>query len=289
MKKDCTYTRRRLSRYLAGHLFLLQRRRIERHLASCALCRSEFDAVRRIDETQRILRDIGPAEGLARPLNAVAASLRRLLFRPLWLAVFVAAAIAAYVYVIHPLLHDPDLDRLDAPVPPAAAPAAPPHRPPVAVTPEPEPKKTAPPGPAAAPAASPLVITITMEKEKEKSGIQQINEAMKEHPQLRTMRFSESVREISGSLTAVDLYTFFSRIEGAGKVTYKRSRLAAAGEGELVSFVMKLQTISAHRRPAGAGSEQPRDKTVTKSAETPAETQPAQADVGSSQTTSQGQ
>ena len=292
MKKDCAYTRRRLSRYLAGHLFAPQRRRIERHLAVCPVCRSEFDAVRGIRETRRILRDITPPEGFARPLEAGTASLsvlKRLLYRPLWLVLIVAATAAAYVYVIHPLLHDPDLERLDAPLPPAAAPAAPQQQSAPIVTHAPEPKKAVLSAPEASPSASSLVITITLDKEKEQTSIHSINEAMKEHALLRTMRFSDSSREISGSLTAGELFTFFSRIEGAGKVTYKRSRLARAGEGELVPFVMKLRTLPAPPRPAGTPAEQPAEKPVDKPGDNPAEKHPTAPDAGLPPAAPQGQ
>ncbi len=299
MKKECIYTSKRLARYHAGHLFLLQRRRIERHLAVCAVCSSEFDAVKRIDETQRILRDIAPSEGFAVPLRAGAASLgalRRLLYRPLWMALIVAAIAASYVYVVHPLLHDPDLERLDGSAPSAAVPATPHPQSAATATASAgalEPKKTAPASAAAAPAPSPLMITVAVEKEKEKASIRRINDAMKEHPQLRTMRFSDSVREVSGSLTAGELAVFFERIDGAGKATYKRSRLSAAGEGDLVPFIMRLQTVAAPPRHAEQAGEKPGEKPVEGSVEKPVETpegkQPAQTDGGASQSTSEGQ
>lgn len=288
MKKECAYTRKHLSRYLAGRLFAWQRRRVGGHLAACPVCSSEFDAIRRIDETQRLLRDITPAEGLDRTLqagNASLAALRRLLYRPLWLVLAVAAAVVAYLYVIHPLLHDPDLERLDAPVPQTAAPAGRVPQSAPSVTLAVEPKKAAVAA-APSPSVSPLEITITVEKEKENASVRRINEAMKEHPQLRSMRFSDSTREISGSLTASDLYTFFSRIEGAGKVAYRRSRLARAGEGDLVPFVMRLHAVSAPSTPAGAQpSEQPVDKPVEK----PAEKQTERADGGPPPAPAQGQ
>jgi hypothetical protein len=288
MKKECAYTRKHLARYLAGRLFALQRRRVERHLASCVVCSSEFDAIRRIDETQRLLRDIAPAEGFARTLQAGTASvsaLKRLLYRPLWLVLIFAAAAAAYFYVINPLLHDPDLERLDAPALPSADPAARLPQSAPSTTPAVEPKKSAPVA-SPSPAQSPLVITITVEKEKEKANLRRINEAMNEHALLRTMRFSDTTREISGSLTAGELYTFFNRIDGAGKVAYRRSRLAKAGEGELVPFVMRLQTVAAPSRPSGEQSPgQPVDKPVEKPAEKPA----VPADQGTSPASSPGQ
>jgi anti-sigma factor RsiW len=87
MKKECEHTRTLLPRYLRGHLFKPQQNRIERHLAACAVCRSEFDSLRRIDETRRFLNDINAQEGIAARVKAGASGLagaRRLLFRPLW-------------------------------------------------------------------------------------------------------------------------------------------------------------------------------------------------------------
>jgi hypothetical protein len=105
---------------------------------------------------------------------------------------------------------------------------------------------------------------------------------MKEHPLLRAMRFTDSTREISGSLTASDLYTFFRRIDGAGNVAYRRSRLAKAGEGDLVPFVMRLRTVSAPSAPAGA---QPAEQPVDKPVEKPAD----RTDGGTPPTPAQGQ
>ena len=45
---------------------------------------------------------------------------------------------------------------------------------------------------------------------------------MKGHARLRKLRFSDTVREVSGSLTAGELHTFFSRIEQAGRVSYSK-------------------------------------------------------------------
>jgi hypothetical protein len=269
MKKECNYTRRMLPRYLKGHLFLPQQKRVERHLAGCAVCRSQFDAHRRINETQEFLHYLSPEEGIAGRVKAGASRLsgvRRLLFRPLWLAAIVIAAIVLHVYVIRPFLHDPDLEKLDAG--PAVPPAAEVKAGPVTV---PTPTPPAASGPSqqqtAAPKTDPLVITITLMKENEKEGIGLINDAMQEHALLKSMRFSDKAREISGSLTTDELTTFFGRIRGAGKITYKRSRLAAA-HGELLPFVMKLQVVSA---PPQATAETPVSGPVDRPADKPAE------------------
>ena len=101
---------------------------------------------------------------------------------------------------------------------------------------------------ATAPKADPLLVTITVEKESEKASVRRINEAMKEHPLLTSLRFSDKVREVSGRLTPDELYTFFNRIHDAGKISYKRSRLASAAKDEQLPFVLKLKSVSAPSR-----------------------------------------
>ena len=260
-KKDCAYTRKHLPRYLTGHLFGPQRQRIERHLRSCPVCSSEYDALRRIDETRSILRDIDPPAGAGAALRRRAAGLTRLLYRPLWLAAIAAAAVALTVYVVMPLLHDPDLDRLEAPAPPPA----PVQAPAVATAPAPTARPVAP-----EPLADSLMVTITVDKDHERASRRQINEAMKEHALLRTMQFSDTVREISGRLTSQELLTFFNRIQGAGKISYKRSRLAKAEAGELLPFVMRLQAVAAPSAPAAP----PADNAATAPAERPGSAAP---------------
>lgn len=270
MKKECSYTRAHLQRYLQGHLFKPQQMRIERHLASCVVCRSEFDSLRRIGETRRIIRDITPPESVAERVRESISGLsavKKLLFRPLWVVAIIGAAVVAYVYVITPLLHDPDLEKLDAgaPSPPVVTAERAPQTAPT-VSPVPEPKRAA--HTTAESKVDPLVVTITVDKASEKASVQMINEAMKEHALLTAMRFSDSVREISGSLTPDELYTFFSRIQGAGKITYKRSRLASAGREGLLPFVMRLQAVAA---PAQQPAEPPAVKAAGASGEGPGE------------------
>ncbi len=270
MKKECEDTRSLLPRYLRGHLFKPQQKRIERHLASCAICRSEFDALRQIGETRRILKDITPPETVAgRMKERVTAlhALKKLFYRPLWLIMIAAVIAASYLYVIDPFLHDPDIEKLDAgipPSPPAKAESAPQTLPTPSTTVPPAPQQKIEPAPAAAsPKTDPLVVTITLEKQNEKASIRTINEAMKEHALLKTMRFSNKVREISGSLTSDELLTFFNRIQSAGKITYRRSRLASAGS-ELLPFVMKLKSLP-------ATTQAPADRPATKPAAKPAD------------------
>jgi hypothetical protein len=274
MKKECAYTLGMLPRYLKGHIFLPQQKRVESHLASCPVCRSRHDALRQTDETREILRYFDPNEGFAGRVKAGFAGITRLFFRPFWLAMIIAAALAVQHFVIRPLLHDPDLEKLDAGAPPQAAVKL--ETPPVSVaTPTPaasEQKKQEHAPVAAASKAEPFVATITVEKETEKASIARINEAMKEHALLTSLRFSDKVREVTGSLTRDELYTFFDRIRAAGKITYKRSRLASAASGEPLPFVLKLQSAAAPPRPpVERPASRPADKTVAGPADRPAE------------------
>ena len=274
MKKECEDTRRLLPRYLRGHLFKLQQKRIERHLAECVVCSSEFDSLRRIDETQRFLKDINPPEGVTARVKAGVsglAGIRKLLFRPFWMIMIAAVIAASYFYVIDPFLHDPDLEKLDAGIPPppaVTAESAPRTLPTPTIAAPPAPEQKIEPAPAAAaPKTGPLVVTITVERQNEKASIRTINEAMKEHALLKSMRFSDKVREISGSLTSEEFLTFLNRIQGVGKITYRRSRLASAGS-DLLPFVMKLQTLPA---PTQATTDRPAAKPVAKPADIPVE------------------
>ncbi len=294
MKTECAYTRGKLERYLGGFLFLPQQRRIERHLAGCPVCSSELDAARRTEETRRILQEVespGRSAALARSASGALRAVRRLLYRPLWLGLILAAAAATYLSLIMPLLYDPDLERLDAAVRSAVtAEGAPPAPAPPPPAPQAKPARKADPPPLEQkPAADPLIVTITVEQERERASIEEINDAMEGHPMLRTMQFSDAVREISGSLTAEELTIFFSRIQGNGRISYRRARLAGVGAGELVPFVVRVRT-AAPRPPAPqpaagasreASDEKPVERPVEKQAEKPVE-RPADRPVGRS-------
>ena len=280
MKRECAYTQSMLHRYGKGYLFRPQQNRVERHLASCPVCRSRHDALRQADETREFLRYLDPKVGIAGRAKAGLAGITRLFFRPLWLAMIIAGVLAVQHYVITPFLHDPDLEKLDAgPLPPQAE--KPESAPLSVLTPTPtgpavpEPNKIEP-ATVAAPKADPLVVTITVEKENVKASITRINEAMKEHALLTSLRFSDKIREVAGSLTSDELYTFFNRIRDAGKITYKRSRLVAAAGGEPLPFVLKLQTVSASPRmpgelPAARPAEKSADSTAVVPAAVPAD------------------
>lgn len=276
MKEECAYTRAKLPRYLTGHLFKLQASRVERHLAACPVCSSEYDALRRIRETEHFLRDLEAEGGIAATTRAVASAILKLFYRPLWVILILISVIALQRYVLTPLLHDPDLEKLEAGSSSVTtAPAATIHAAPTTTTAAVPAVQAGRKEPSSA--TDPLVVTIIVNKEQEKESIRRINEAMKEHALLRTMRFSDKVREVAGNLTADELYTFFGRIRDAAKVAYKASRMKSAG-AELVPVVLQLQVrtmpgLQDSPKPAGTSAEKrPVEKTAEKPAENPERT-----------------
>ncbi len=265
MKKICAQTRQALPNYLRGHLFKISKVRIERHLAQCVVCRSEFEALRRTEETRQILKDIDAPEGVVGRVREGVSSIRnvrKILYRPLWMLGIVLAAAAVYYYVVTPRQLDVEIERIiktepSASVPLVSGPAATTH-----------PQLTAsssgqplPLRPAASPARERLVITITADDDKE--AIRRINDILREHGQLQKLKFSDSDREIGGSLIAKELVTFFGRISSVAKVSYSRKRLESFPVAEPVPFVMKL-VIGRHREEPGSPAQ------TRPTAETPA-------------------
>jgi hypothetical protein len=116
----------------------------------------------------------------------------------------------------------------------------------------------------------PLPVTITVDNEK--TAIRRINEVMRGHGELRKLRFSDTVREISGSLTSKELLTFFSQIESEGKISYSRKRLVAFPSTQLVPFVMNLKVA-----PLAAEKPSSTEQPVVTPAEATASSQPATA------------
>jgi hypothetical protein len=252
MKKECEQTRRALPDYLRGHLFKTSRTRIERHLQLCILCRSEYEALRRTEETRQILRDINTSEGVVgRMKEGVSAigKLKKIVYRPLYLAGIAAVAAALYYYVVTPRQLDLELERIVKTAPTLSSPTA------TALpgttagdlvvptagarVPGPEPR------PVAAPDQEPLIVTIIPEDDQ--SAVRGINEVMRGHGQLKKMKFSDTVKEVSGSLTSGELLAFFNRIETMAKVNYSRKRFATLPASGPVPFVLKLKAV---RKPA---------------------------------------
>lgn len=244
MKKECERTRKQLRRYLRGHVFATERKRIERHLKICPHCATECQSLKRVDETTQFLKDITPPEGVVQKVKTGVSGLsafKTILYRPLWVLAVVAVGIGVYLYVVAPYLREQErewreLIASSASSPAPAAPAA------TAVSAPPaaevkQPAQTSPPAPRH---VGPLVVTVTVEDEQ--TAVRSINDVMRRHEVLRTKLFSDTVKEISGDLTAEELLTFFSRIETAGRISYNRSRLKEFPSAQPLPFVIKLKT-----------------------------------------------
>ncbi len=274
MNKECEHTRKSLRKHLHGHLFMPEQIKIERHLKKCVVCRSEFQALKRVAETRRYIKDITPPEGMVQKVKAGVSGLSRLkkiLYHPLWVVGIMAVVALAYFYVVTPHRHDSEFDGTGAqsgtttqpapatlPLPGVAANAT-------TKAPAAESKKTATAPVPVSPSIEPLLITISVDDEQ--TATRRINEVMQGHATLRGLRFSDTVKEISGSLIAKELLTFFSRIENAGKVHYSRTRLASFPAAAPVPFVMRLRT---EQRPIQQSREKPAVQTGDTSVEKPA-------------------
>ncbi len=265
MKKECERTRRALPNYLSGHLFKISRIRIERHLEHCVVCRSEFEALRHTEETRQILKDINAPESVVGRVKEGVSSIRKIkkiLYRPLWMAGLVLIVAAIGYYFITPRQLDLEIDRIvktgpsvSAPLPSASSNLTP-------TTPG-QARSLPLHAAAATPAPARLVVTVTTDDDE--AAIRRINEIMGEHGQLQKLKFSGSVREIGGSMAAGDLVIFFSRIRSVAKVSYSRKRLESFPAAEPVPFLMKLVYAPGRRHEPG-----PPVQPVQKSAEGPA-------------------
>jgi len=260
MKKECASTRKSLRKYLHGHLFKLQKIRVERHLKTCVVCSSEYQALKQKSETRQILKDITPPEGLVQHLKEGAsalAKLKKLLYRPLWLAVTVGIVVLVSINLAS-RRRDLEIENLEKSLPTSSAPMASNASAPT-VTPASMPAQPAPVQPAVtppsvhrpvseAPAVAPLVITVTPKDEQ--AAVQHINEVMREHGSLLNLQFSDTVREVSGSLTGKEMLTFLSRIKPAGKVTYSRKKSEFIHSVHPIPFIVKLKPASKIAAPS---------------------------------------
>ncbi len=246
MKKDCERTRKAFSRYLRGHVFRTERSRIERHLSTCVLCRSEYEGLKRADETRQILKDVNASEGVVQRVKDAGSSLsglKKIFYRPLWIAAIALAMGGIYYYAITPRQLDLEIDQI-VKSEPATAPSALPGEPKptaetnAATTPSSSPHSAVTPT-ASAPPVTPLVVSITPKNEK--TAIRRINEALRGHGKLRQMKLSETAREASGTLTAPELQAFFSRIEPVATLSYNRKRLDAFPSVQPIPFTLKLK------------------------------------------------
>jgi hypothetical protein len=263
MNKECEYTRKSLDQYLHGYLFSPRKRRIDRHLRDCVVCRSEFEVLKRSFETRLFMKDFAPARGMSQRMKEMfsgLARLRRVFYRPLWIAGFALLAAAAYYYAMMQRQLDLELDSIvkttpqavsSAPVPTAIPPVVPPEQQPVTASTSSGAGNMVSPA-AVLPAQDALIVLITAEDDQ--TAIQRINDVMRGHHQLRRMKLSDTDREVSGSLTPDDLRILFERLAEAGKVTYNHKRFASFPDAQPIPFTLKLNAAS---RTPGKSRQQP--------------------------------
>ncbi|HEX9021863.1 MAG TPA: hypothetical protein VF903_11445 [Nitrospirota bacterium] len=248
MKKECAYVRRSLTRYLSGHLFKPQKIRIDRHLKSCVVCRSEYEALRQAEQTRLILKDIAPAEGILSRLRqwfSATSGLKKIAYRPLWIAGIVAAAAIIYHYAVTPRRIDVELERIEKSAPAGTVPAAAPR------TAAPDKSEIT----AQAPAAEPFPISLGISQGQEKTAIGRINEVIQRQGKLANKIFSDETRSLSGTLTAGDLHVLLKRLAQRCQVSYNRRRFASFSKAQPVAFVLTLQSAP---RPAASPASQAR-------------------------------
>jgi hypothetical protein len=264
MKNECQRTRQELPKYLRGHLFKTSQKRISRHLQKCVVCRSEFEALKRVEETRLLLQDINATDdiiGRVREGVSLLGRLKKVLYRPLWVAGILLIAVGVYYYIVTPRQLDIEIERIVK-----TAPSATRVEPAIAtgtgVTTSSAPTKSAQPPAAAAPAAvmtvpAPDSLAVSITPINDREAVQRINEVMRSHGSLRTMSFSEMQKEISGSLTAKELMTFFSRIETVAKVSFNRKRFESFSAEQPIPFIMKLKPAPKHAEAPAAASPAP--------------------------------
>ena len=249
MKKECAHTRKMLPNYLRGHLFKLEQVRIERHLKSCVVCYSQYQSLKRADETRKYLKDITPPEGMVQIVKEGVTglgSLKKVLYRPLWILGIIAALTISIYFLNKPRQLDVEIDNIVKTSPTSSAQAAPAPLPPAArpdaVKPQAAEHQAAPvAAPIAPPVVEPLAISITIDDDK--ASLRRINGIMAGHGQLRKYKFTTTVREISGSLTTKELRTFFNRVETFGKISYSQKRFGAFPSAREIPFVIKLTLV----------------------------------------------
>lgn len=244
MKKECEWTKKALPDYLRGHVFRTTRNRIDKHLQACVVCKSEFEALKSTEETRQLLKYIDSPEGVAhRVKEGVSAltKLKKILYRPLWLAGIALVAAGASYYAMLPRQLDLEIENIvkTAPATTTLVPAAAPNSEaqvvtnPVASAQRPVTQRVS------TRAVAPLAVSITPSDET--SAIRRINEVMRGHGELRKMKFSDTVRQLSGKLSAQELLTFFDRIREVAKVRYDRKRFTSFPSDQQVPFVLKLK------------------------------------------------
>jgi hypothetical protein len=210
MKKECERTRKALPDYLRGHVFWTTRNRIERHLEHCVVCKSEFDALRCMEETRQLQKYIDSPEGVAHRVKesiSTLTKLKKILYRPLWLAGIALIVAGVCYYAMLPRQLDIEIENIVKTAPVTTSPTSSaglqPKSPVVSMPAVGVLRPVQKPVPT--PAVAPLSVSITPVNET--TAIQRINEVMQGHGQLRTLKFSETQRELSGKRIEHELLT----------------------------------------------------------------------------------
>lgn len=245
MKLECERTKKALPNYLRGHVFQFTRRRIDRHLQTCVVCKSEFEALKRMEETRQLLNYIDSPGGVAHRLKEgvfAISKLKKILYRPLWLAGIVLVAAGLSYYAMQPRQLDLEIESIvkTTPANTASVPGTEPTNEASVVT-KPETGVNGPvPHPVPAQTMSPLAVSIVPVNES--ASIQHINGVMSGHGALRKMKFSDTDRQVSGALTAQELLVFFDRMGEVAKVRYDRKHFKSFPADQKIPFVLTLKS-----------------------------------------------
>jgi len=244
MKSECERTRKALPDYLRGHVFRITRNRIDRHLQTCVVCKSEFEALRRMEETRQILNYIDSPGGVTHRLKegvSAFAKLKKILYRPLWVAGIVLVAAGLFYYAMLPRQIDLEIESIvkTTPANTASVSGAEPANGASVVTKP----VTSVSGPVAQPVPAQTVtpLAVSIVPVSESASIQRINEVMNGHGALRKMKFSDTERQLSGALTAQELLTFFDRMGEVAKVRYDRKHFKSFPTDQKIPFVLTLK------------------------------------------------
>jgi hypothetical protein len=246
MNKECERTRKVLPDYLRGHVFRITRNRIDRHLQACVVCRSEFEALKSTEKTRRLLKEIDLPGGVAHRVKegvSALAKLKKIMYRPLWLAGIVLLTAGIAYYAMQPRQLDLEIESIvkTAPATTNSVPAAGPNRE-TPVVPRPAVSAQKPvPQPLAPRAVAPAPLAVSIMPVDETAALQQVNEVLSGHGELRKMKFSDTERKLSGRLTAQELLTFFERVREVAKVRYDRKRFKSFPADQPIPFVLTLK------------------------------------------------
>jgi predicted anti-sigma-YlaC factor YlaD len=232
-----------LPKYLRGHIFAINRARIERHLSQCVLCRSEYEGLRKAEETRRILEHINAPEGMIERIRAgvlTLGKLKKVIYRPLWIIGILLIVGAVYYYEVTPRQLDLEIERIVKTDPSStmagdnrilSAMSATAHAHP---TMTPNQVATLP-----VTTQAPLVVIITSNNDT--SAVGNINDILHGYGKMQNVKFSKTTKEISASLTARELGVLFKRIESIAKVNYSRQQFNKFQPTAQVPFVLRLK------------------------------------------------